>query len=84
MIRGCGRLLGYLRPWNKWRRERRCGAASFANAATHALEDEMPSFYLAETVKYLYLLFDEDNFISKRPYVFLRKPTPSTPSRSSD
>ena len=45
----------------------RCGAASFANAATHALEDEMPSFYLAETVKYLYLLFDEDNFISKRP-----------------
>ena len=31
----------------------------------HALEDEMPSFYLAETVKYLYLLFDEDNFISR-------------------
>jgi len=48
----------------------RCGAASFANAATHALEDEMPSFYLAETVKYLYLLFDDDNFISKRPFVF--------------
>ena len=44
-------------------------APPFANAATHALEDEMPSFYLVETVKYLYLLFDEDNFIGpKRPY----------------
>ena len=27
------------------------------------LEDRMASFFLAETCKYLYLLFDEDNFV---------------------
>ena len=53
-----------------------CGAASLANAATHALEDEMPSFYLAETVKYLYLLFDDENFIRKRPFVFTTEAHP--------
>lgn len=30
---------------------------------THEKEDRMESFFLAETTKYLYLLFDEDNFI---------------------
>ena len=30
---------------------------------THEKEDRMESFFLAETAKYLYLLFDEDNFI---------------------
>lgn len=29
----------------------------------HMLEDRMESFFLAETTKYLYLLFDPDNFI---------------------
>ena len=29
----------------------------------HTLENRMESFFLAETVKYLYLLFDPDNFI---------------------
>ena len=29
----------------------------------HRLENRMESFFLAETTKYLYLLFDEDNFI---------------------
>ena len=29
----------------------------------HRLEDRMESFFLAETTKYLYLLFDTDNFI---------------------
>jgi hypothetical protein len=32
--------------------------------------DEMPSFFLSETLKYLYLLFDRENFINKRPYIF--------------
>ena len=32
---------------------------------THAKADRMESFFLAETTKYLYLLFDEDNFIHK-------------------
>ena len=30
---------------------------------THMLENRMESFFLAETIKYLYLLFDPDNFI---------------------
>lgn len=29
----------------------------------HRKEDRMESFFLAETTKYLYLLFDPDNFI---------------------
>ncbi len=29
----------------------------------HKLENRMESFFLAETTKYLYLLFDQDNFI---------------------
>ena len=29
----------------------------------HKLENRMESFFLAETTKYLYLLFDSDNFI---------------------
>lgn len=35
------------------------------NVITHELEDRMESFFLAETTKYLYLLFDENNFIHK-------------------
>ena len=35
------------------------------NVNSHELEDRMESFFLAETTKYLYLLFDEDNFIHK-------------------
>lgn len=32
----------------------------------HRKEDRMESFFLAETTKYLYLLFDTDNFIHNR------------------
>ncbi|KAL9976133.1 hypothetical protein ACROYT_G013388 [Oculina patagonica] len=32
---------------------------------THEKEDRMESFFLAETTKYLYLLFDEHNFIHR-------------------
>jgi hypothetical protein len=37
-----------------------------------SLSDDMPSFFLSETCKYLYLLFDEHNFIHahNRSYVF--------------
>ena len=35
------------------------------NVESHQLEDRMESFFLAETTKYLYLLFDKDNFIHK-------------------
>jgi len=40
-----------------------CGYATIRNVNTHELEDRMESFFLAETTKYLYLLFDEANFI---------------------
>eukprot|EP00088_Acartia_fossae_P025857 TRINITY_DN2662_c0_g1_i3.p1 TRINITY_DN2662_c0_g1~~TRINITY_DN2662_c0_g1_i3.p1 ORF type:complete len:782 (+),score=127.26 TRINITY_DN2662_c0_g1_i3:86-2431(+) len=40
-----------------------CGYATVRNAKTHTLDNRMESFFLAETVKYLYLLFDPDNFI---------------------
>eukprot|EP00111_Clytia_hemisphaerica_P024722 TCONS_00072869-protein len=42
-----------------------CGYATIKNVETHQLDDRMESFFLAETTKYLYLLFDEDNFIHK-------------------
>lgn len=38
-----------------------------ANVITHQLENRMESFFLAETVKYLYLIFDEDNFVNRIP-----------------
>ena len=33
------------------------------NVRTHALDNRMESFFLAETTKYLYLLFDPENFL---------------------
>ena len=47
-----------------------CGYASVTDVSTMELADAMPSFFLSETCKYLYLLFDEDNFINHRPYIF--------------
>ncbi|KAJ1458878.1 glycosyl hydrolase family 47-domain-containing protein [Pelagophyceae sp. CCMP2097] len=46
-----------------------CGHASIRNVASGALDDEMPSYFLSESVKYLYLIFDEENFINKKDYV---------------
>ncbi|XP_055370963.1 uncharacterized protein LOC129605308 [Condylostylus longicornis] len=40
-----------------------CGYATIKNVRTHERENRMESFFLAETTKYLYLLFDPDNFI---------------------
>lgn len=40
-----------------------CGYATIKDVKTHEQEDRMESFFLAETTKYLYLLFDEHNFI---------------------
>uniref|UniRef100_A0A0K0DLW0 alpha-1,2-Mannosidase n=1 Tax=Angiostrongylus cantonensis TaxID=6313 RepID=A0A0K0DLW0_ANGCA len=39
----------------------KCGFATVHNVVDGTLEDRMESFFLAETMKYLYLLFDEDN-----------------------
>uniref|UniRef100_A0A1B0GAD5 alpha-1,2-Mannosidase n=1 Tax=Glossina morsitans morsitans TaxID=37546 RepID=A0A1B0GAD5_GLOMM len=41
----------------------KCGYATIRNVITHEKANRMESFFLAETTKYLYLLFDEDNFL---------------------
>jgi mannosidase alpha-like ER degradation enhancer 2 len=33
------------------------------NVKDHRLDNRMESFFLAETIKYLYLIFDENNFL---------------------
>ncbi|XP_076644377.1 ER degradation-enhancing alpha-mannosidase-like protein 2 [Halictus rubicundus] len=40
-----------------------CGYATINDVRDHRKADRMESFFLAETTKYLYLLFDPDNFI---------------------
>jgi mannosidase alpha-like ER degradation enhancer 1 len=48
----------------------KCGFANVANVADRTLTDRMESFFLAETIKYLYLLFDDENFVNQNPYTF--------------
>lgn len=47
-----------------------CGYASLKSTVTQTLDDEMPSFFLAETLKYLYLIFEQDNIVDLGDYVF--------------
>lgn len=47
---------------------RHAGRLQVKNSLTHLLENRMESFFLAETTKYLYLLFDVDNFVHN-PYM---------------
>ncbi|CAG8720639.1 7722_t:CDS:10, partial [Acaulospora morrowiae] len=42
-----------------------CGYASVKDVLTKKLEERMESFALSETFKYLYLLFDTENFLNK-------------------
>ena len=44
------------------------GFANIRNVQGHVQEDHMSSFFLAETLAYLYLLFD-DSFVKRQPYV---------------
>ncbi|KAJ3106016.1 ER degradation-enhancing alpha-mannosidase-like protein 2 [Phlyctochytrium planicorne] len=46
------------------------GFANVADVRTLDLEDKMESFFLAETLKYLYLLFDPENEFNKDDFVF--------------
>ncbi|KFM79018.1 ER degradation-enhancing alpha-mannosidase-like 1, partial [Stegodyphus mimosarum] len=50
----------------------KCGYATIHNVQDKTLEDRMESFFLSETCKYLYLLFDVDNPVNKMAshYVF--------------
>eukprot|EP00249_Psilotum_nudum_P014898 c25057_g1_i2 orf=71-1792(-) len=45
------------------------GYASVRDVTTMELEDHQHSFFLSETCKYLYLLFD-DSFVTNRNYIF--------------
>lgn len=49
-----------------------CGYATIHSVLDHSLEDRMESFFLSETCKYLFLLFDADNFVNKNQgqYIF--------------
>lgn len=48
-----------------------------------AVRAQMDSFFLSETLKYLYLLFDPDNFVNRGNYVFTTEahPLPVDPRR---
>ncbi|PSN54149.1 ER degradation-enhancing alpha-mannosidase-like protein 1 [Blattella germanica] len=43
----------------------KCGYATVHSVIDKSLEDRMESFFLSETCKYLYLLFDKDNYVNK-------------------
>lgn len=47
-----------------------CGYATVTDVETKTLEDRMDSFFLTEVCKYLYLLFDPDNFVTKENFIF--------------
>lgn len=42
-----------------------CGYATVHSVSDMSLEDRMESFFLSETAKYLYLLFDKDNYVNR-------------------
>jgi len=50
----------------------------YYNRKNIQLEDEMPSYFLSETIKYLYLIFDEHNILHAdgQPYVFTTEAHP--------
>ncbi len=48
------------------------GLASIRSVATMEQEDYMPSFFLAETCKYLYLLYNDTLAVSAAPFVVCR------------
>ena len=49
------------------------GYSTLMSVVHHSKGDEMPSYFLSETLKYIFLSFDDDNFIhgpNARPYIF--------------
>ena len=48
-----------------------CGYATVHDVLDRSLEDRQESFFLSETVKYLYLLFDEDNPVNRNSMKFM-------------
>ncbi|TMW56240.1 hypothetical protein Poli38472_008888 [Pythium oligandrum] len=64
----------------------KCGYATVKDIETKELEDNMPSFFLSETCKYLYLLFNTTHFLRNGNYVFTTEahPFPILPSKQVD
>lgn len=63
-----------------------CGYATIADTETKAQEDNMPSFFLSETCKYLYLLFNTTHFYRRGQYVMTTEahPFPILPAKLVD
>eukprot|EP00760_Papus_ankaliazontas_P015463 PhM_4_TR16529/c0_g1_i1/m.40428/K10085/EDEM2; ER degradation enhancer, mannosidase alpha-like 2 len=53
-----------------------CGYGIIADVENTTLEDRMESFMISETLKYLYLLFDDENVFNRRPFVFTTEAHP--------
>ncbi|XP_065909558.1 ER degradation-enhancing alpha-mannosidase-like protein 1 isoform X2 [Dysidea avara] len=49
----------------------KCGYSTIHNVLDKSHEDRMESFFLSETSKYLYLLFDKENIVNKRASQYL-------------
>ncbi len=64
-----GSLKAALRPSLSVPVPQSCGFATLGDVETPALEDRMESFFLSETLKYLYLLFDPESRFAQN-YVF--------------
>lgn len=64
----------------------KCGYATIADIETKEQEDNMPSFFLSETCKYLYLLFNTTHFYRKGDYVMTTEahPFPILPAKLVD
>ncbi|XP_067410605.1 ER degradation-enhancing alpha-mannosidase-like protein 2 isoform X3 [Emydura macquarii macquarii] len=60
----------------QWRNEKDTHLDLIKDLRDHRLDNRMESFFLAETVKYLYLLFDPDNFIHNDGSAFDVVPMP--------
>ncbi|CAI5745687.1 unnamed protein product [Peronospora destructor] len=60
-----------------------CGYASIADVESKKQEDYMPSFFLSETCKYLYLLFNTTHFFRRGNYVMTTEahPLPILPTK---
>ncbi|GMF37668.1 unnamed protein product [Phytophthora fragariaefolia] len=60
-----------------------CGYASIADVESKKQEDYMPSFFLSETCKYLYLLFNITHFFRQGNYVMTTEahPLPILPTK---
>ena len=49
-----------------------CGFAAIADVRTHRLDDRMDSYFIAETLKYLFLIFDKSLDAADQTSLFCR------------